>query len=284
MSAPAIPRDVRPDRGGQDARSRSALAERTAVIDRQRRLAPALSRLRRRHGEADARRARSRVPHRGIDVLEPTERASAAWWASSADAWIRRRLRARTRAVRRRRNGTLSPRAVRRAVRRAAARRRPARRRSSASWRRYDTEELRRWVRDARSGARHARPHAAAPRDRDRAAHRPARERSPPRAARARRWRARYLVVDPGPELATRIEARVAAMLEAGWREEVRGLMRPGPGGRARPGTPPATARFVRSRAASSPSGTRSSASSWRRGSTPSGSAPGSGTSSPATT
>jgi tRNA dimethylallyltransferase len=34
-----------------------------------------------------------------------------------------------------------------------------------------------------------------------------------------------YLVVDPGPVLASRIEARVDAMLEAGWVEEIRELI-----------------------------------------------------------
>jgi tRNA dimethylallyltransferase len=34
-----------------------------------------------------------------------------------------------------------------------------------------------------------------------------------------------YLVVDPGPALASRIEERVDKMLDAGWVEEVRGLM-----------------------------------------------------------
>ena len=31
---------------------------------------------------------RARVPHRGIDVVDPTERYSAAAWAASADGWI----------------------------------------------------------------------------------------------------------------------------------------------------------------------------------------------------
>src|SRR3954469_13943883 len=28
------------------------------------------------------------TPYYGIDVLDPTERASSAWWAERADAWI----------------------------------------------------------------------------------------------------------------------------------------------------------------------------------------------------
>ena len=38
------------------------------------------------------------------------------------------------------------------------------------------------------------------------------------------RWRARYLVVDPGPALHDRIARRFDAMLEAGWLDEVREL------------------------------------------------------------
>jgi tRNA dimethylallyltransferase len=41
----------------------------------------------------------------------------------------------------------------------------------------------------------------------------------------ARRFRARYLIVDPGPVLAGRIRERVAAMLAAGWMDEVGRLM-----------------------------------------------------------
>ena len=37
-------------------------------------------------------------------------------------------------------------------------------------------------------------------------------------------YRGHYLVVDPGPDLATRIAARTAAMFDAGWTDEVRGL------------------------------------------------------------
>ena len=38
--------------------------------------------------------------------------------------------------------------------------------------------------------------------------------------------RVEYLIVDPGSELESRIEARVDRMLKAGWADEVRGLMR----------------------------------------------------------
>jgi tRNA dimethylallyltransferase len=39
------------------------------------------------------------------------------------------------------------------------------------------------------------------------------------------RWRARYLVVDPGPVLQHQITARTDSMLAAGWADEVRALM-----------------------------------------------------------
>jgi tRNA dimethylallyltransferase len=35
---------------------------------------------------------RRAVPHCGVDVLDPTQRASAAWWADRADEWIREAL------------------------------------------------------------------------------------------------------------------------------------------------------------------------------------------------
>ena len=39
-------------------------------------------------------------------------------------------------------------------------------------------------------------------------------------------WRAHYLVVDPGPALAGRISARIDDMVDHGWPDEVRQLMR----------------------------------------------------------
>jgi tRNA dimethylallyltransferase len=50
------------------------------------------------------------------------------------------------------------------------------------------------------------------------------------RGAKPPRWRARYLVVDPGPVLRERIEVRVDRMLGEGWLQEVRALMARVPG------------------------------------------------------
>jgi tRNA dimethylallyltransferase len=41
-----------------------------------------------------------------------------------------------------------------------------------------------------------------------------------------RRWRPRYLLVDPGPALAQRISVRIDTMLDTGWPDEVERLMR----------------------------------------------------------
>ena len=170
---------------------------------------------------AEERRA---VPHCGIDVLEPTRRASAAWWADEADAWIRDALAAGrvpmvvggTGLYLRALFGSLFAEPVLDEQRRAALR---------PELGAMSTETLRRWVTELDP------PRAALGRtqllraleialltgrrvsDLHRERHRPA------------RWAARYLVVDPGPELAQRIETRVDAMLDAGWRDEVRRLI-----------------------------------------------------------
>jgi tRNA dimethylallyltransferase len=164
------------------------------------------------------------VPHRGFDVADPTERYSAAAWARAADSWIDEAHRAgRTPLVV---GGTglylralfdplfdepaLDP--ARRAVLEAALA--P-----------LDTAELRRWV----QAIDRARAHlgrtqllrtievACLAGGRMSELHR-GRARSP-------RWRARYLLVDPGPVLASRIAVRIDHMLDHGWPDEVRRLM-----------------------------------------------------------
>jgi len=167
---------------------------------------------------------RRAVPHCGIDVLEPTRRPSAAWWADEADAWIRDALAAGrvpmvvggTGLYLRALFGSLFAEPVLDEQRRAAL---------QPELGAMSTETLRRWVTELDP------PRAALGRtqllraleialltgrrvsDLHRERHRPA------------RWAARYLVVDPGPQLAQRIETRVDAMLDAGWRDEVRRLI-----------------------------------------------------------
>jgi tRNA dimethylallyltransferase len=167
---------------------------------------------------------RRAVPHCGIDVLDPTERASAAWWADRADEWIRGALGSDrvplvvggTGLYLRALFGTLFDEPPLDETRRAALQRELSS---------HSTETLRRWVREldparatlGRTQLLRALEIALLTGRRVSDLHR---ERQRPA-----RWRARYLVVDPGPELATRIESRVDAMLHAGWRAEVRRLL-----------------------------------------------------------
>lgn len=170
---------------------------------------------------AEERRA---VPHRGIDVVDPTERYSAARWADDAERWIgETRLAGGDALVV---GGTgfylralFSPLFAEPALD-------PARRlelqRELAS---LATLELRRWCerldppRAHLGRAQLLRAIEVALLTGERLSDLHA------RPARAPRFRARYLVVDPGAGLAARIERRVDSMFDAGWADEVRGLM-----------------------------------------------------------
>jgi tRNA dimethylallyltransferase len=167
---------------------------------------------------------RRAVPHCGIDVLEPTQRASAAWWADSADGWIRETLAqgrvplvvGGTGLYLRALFGDLFDEPPLDESRRVAL---------QGELASYPTETLRRWVQQldparaalGRTQLLRAIEIALLAGRRVSELHRERR--------RPARWSARFLVVDPGPELATRIEARVHAMLAGGWREEVRRLI-----------------------------------------------------------
>ena len=167
---------------------------------------------------------RARVPHRGIDVAAPEERFSAAEWTAIAERAIREAITAgRSPVVV---GGTgfyigalfrplwaeppLDP------LRRAAL---------QGVLGELETAELRRWCErldPARAQLGRAqllraieiallcgRPLSAMHLERRR-----------PVA-----WRASYLVVDPGTELAGRIVSRARSMFDAGWPDEVRSLM-----------------------------------------------------------
>ncbi len=164
---------------------------------------------------------RTRVPHEGLDLAEPTERYSAAAWAAQAAEVIRRVGVERVLIV----GGTglylkalteplfeeppLDP------VRRAAL---------AAELEPLDTATLRRWVThvDAcraglgRTQLLRALEVAMLTGRRISDLHR--------EAARAPHWRARWLVVDPGDDLHPRIERRLGQMLDDGWLDEVRAL------------------------------------------------------------
>ena len=165
------------------------------------------------------------VPHRGIDVVPPTERYSAAAWAADAEAWIAEA------------DGMRRPPVV---VGGTGFYLRalfdplfeeplldPARRRALTSMLgTLSVEELRRWTRALDPTRAHLGKSqllrsieiALLSGHRLSDLHR--------RAARPRRLRARYLVVDPGDALADRIVGRIDTMLAGGWVEEVTRLMR----------------------------------------------------------
>lgn len=177
-----------------------------------------------------SREDRTRVPHHGIDVADPTERYSAARWAEMAHEAIEGAFaRSRVPIVV---GGTgfyiaalfrplwaqpdMEP-ASRETLQRALA---P-----------HTTDELRRWCRELDPDRAHlgraqllrAIEVCLLTGKRLSAMH----------LERARRplLKSSYLLVDPGPELHGRIATRTAEMLEAGWPAEVRRLMDAVPSG-----------------------------------------------------
>lgn len=164
------------------------------------------------------------VPHRGVDVAAPTERYSAAAWALAAESWIGDALASArlpivvggTGLYLRALFAPLFEEPALDPVRRADL---------DDALATLPTAELRRWV----EAIDPARAHlgrtqllrtievACLAGGRMSELHR--------ERARSPRWRARYLLVDPGPVLAERIEARIDEMLDHGWPDEVRRLM-----------------------------------------------------------
>ncbi len=164
------------------------------------------------------------VPHRGIDVVDPTARYSAAEWAASADGWVDdARSAGRAPLVV---GGTglylralvdgLFDEPLLDATRRAQL---------AGELDQLNVDELRRWVRSldparahlGRTQLRRAIEIALLTGERVSDLHRS--------RSRPGRWRARYLLVDPGPTLGGRIAARIDQMLDNGWPDEVRRLM-----------------------------------------------------------
>jgi tRNA dimethylallyltransferase len=173
---------------------------------------------------------RARVPHFGIDVATPSERYTAAHWAQDAERWISAtEQRGQTPGVV---GGTgfylrslFAPLFREPSIDEA---RRAALRSHLAT---LSTEDLRRWCM------------ALDPR---RATLGPAQQRRAieialltgqrisdmfETQAEASRHAPRYLVIDPGTRLESRIAARIDAMFAAGWVDEVRALARDVPVG-----------------------------------------------------
>lgn len=164
------------------------------------------------------------LPHRGIDVLAPTERASAAWWADQADGWISgARVVGRTPLVV---GGTgLYLRALFGALFQEPPME-PARRIAlQAELQTLSVPALRRWVERldperahlGRTQLLRAVEIAVLTGRRVSDLHRERRT--------LPRWRARYLVVDPGEALVTHIATRARQMFASGWTDEVRRLL-----------------------------------------------------------
>lgn len=163
---------------------------------------------------------RARVPHAGIDVVDPIERYSAAAWAQAADGWLDDATgRGRSAVVV---GGTgfylralfepffdeppLDP---------------ERRRRLEPLLRGMSLPELRRWcaaldpARAALGRTQLLRAVEVALLAGRRISELHDARRTPPRR------RARYLLVDPGASLHARIATRTASMLDGGWPEEV---------------------------------------------------------------
>jgi len=176
---------------------------------------------------------RARVPHRGIDIIDPSERYSAARWAADTRAWIDEAHAAHQPVVivggtgfyLRALTEPLSEAPMLDPVRRAALER---------VFATTSTDDLRRWCRNLDPERAHlgrtqlirSVETALLAGERLSDVHRRHAEKSqlPHAHPRAAAIRARYLVVDPGERLAARIEHRYDAMVAQGWPDEVASL------------------------------------------------------------
>jgi len=170
-----------------------------------------------------ARSDQTRVPHRGIDVVDPSERYSAVRWASEARSWMIEASAAGRPVVIVGGTGFYL-RALTEPLFEAPpvdAERRAALEAVLAA---VPTEELRRWCRELDPDRSHlgrtqlirSVETSLLTGERLSDMHRT--------RAGAPAVRARYLVVDPGPSLSSRIERRFDSMMADGWPEEVEAL------------------------------------------------------------
>ncbi|MDQ6887707.1 MAG: tRNA (adenosine(37)-N6)-dimethylallyltransferase MiaA [Gemmatimonadota bacterium] len=163
---------------------------------------------------------RARVPHRGVDLIEPVERWSAAAWADAAERWIAEAFAARRTPVVVGGTG-FYVRALTRPLFAEPPLDAERRRRLEGELASCTTGELR-----ARCEQLDP-PRAALGRAQLLRAISVATLTGTPLsewhrgAARPARVRARFLVVDPGPALGERIVTRTGSMLSAGWEREV---------------------------------------------------------------
>lgn len=166
---------------------------------------------------------RRAVPHKGVDVADPSDRYSASLWATGAISWIAAaRLRGSTPVVV---GGTgFYIRALVEPLFDAPPLDLSARSALEAHLAMLPTSELKRWCAILDPARAHlgrvqlARAIETALLTGERLSDLQS------RAVRSAAMRPHYLVVDPGAALADRIESRVDAMIEAGWLAEVRSL------------------------------------------------------------
>ena len=180
------------------------------------------------------REERERVPHFGIDIIDPTERYSAHRWATDVVAWSdESRTQGREPLIV---GGTgFYIRALVQPLDDGPALD-PERRAALDRWlESLDGNEVERWCRrlDADRASFGRTQHLRAIETallagtKLSAAHSPAQRAASPSGERiigAAAMPARYLVVDPGTALAPRISARVRSMVASGWVDEVRAL------------------------------------------------------------
>lgn len=166
---------------------------------------------------------RARVPHYGVDVADPTARWSAARWADACAGWVADADARGTPPLLVGGTG-LYLRALAAPIFAEPPLDAGRRARLAAVLETLPLGELRRWVEVldpvrahlGRTQLLRAAEVALLTGERISTLH--------ARHARPARFALRYLVVDPGPVLAQRIAARVDAMLDAGWLDEVRAL------------------------------------------------------------
>ncbi len=167
------------------------------------------------------------APHKGIDVADPTERYSASRWASEAKAWIRE-------AETNRRvplivGGTgFYIKALFEPLFDAPALDETKRDQLSGWMEKQSTEQLRQWcaiIDPPKAGlgrVQLARALELAFLSGRRLSDLQSLSSS---AAGRAEFTPHYLVVDPGPRLASHIEHRIDAMIDSGWPDEVRSLI-----------------------------------------------------------
>jgi tRNA dimethylallyltransferase len=169
----------------------------------------------------------ARVTHYGIDVVEPDERYSAARWASDADEWMECACEIEKQPVIVGGTGLYIKALVEPLF---AAPEMDAAKRATLEQEleQKSVAELRRWCNELDPARAHLgrtqllRAIETALLSGSRISELHARD----KAVSAPDQSAEYLLVDPGPSLSQRIETRVDAMLDSGWADEVRDLIR----------------------------------------------------------